>query len=196
MEFDVRDWVSVFMAFIAAASAITTFLVYRTAVDPNVIVYASLDENRLGLISLFIKNIGKGSAANITFKPSSPIPFRALGMYAPESDFAPMTKGPFFSGVPYLAPEQEIEIMWGQMGGLKEHIGKKPITIEVSYFRPTRFMNLESPLISTSIVDINQFSISLEPENHLKAISDAFKKTNGKLEKIEKQLAKIAKKTA
>ncbi len=41
---EISDWISTFMALIATASAIITYVVYRTSTDPEVIVYVDTDK--------------------------------------------------------------------------------------------------------------------------------------------------------
>ena len=54
---DAGNWISIFMAFIAATSAAITYVVYRSATDPEVILYADVDRKRPSIVNLIIKNI-------------------------------------------------------------------------------------------------------------------------------------------
>jgi len=55
---DAGDWISIFMAFIASISAAMTYIVYRSATDPEAIIYADVDRKRPSIVNLIIKNIG------------------------------------------------------------------------------------------------------------------------------------------
>ena len=58
MQIDLANWISVFIALIATASAAITYAVYRSSTDPEVIVYVDTDKKRPSLIILIIENIG------------------------------------------------------------------------------------------------------------------------------------------
>ncbi|MBM3163529.1 MAG: hypothetical protein FJZ79_09540 [Chlorobi bacterium] len=64
---DVGNWISIFMALVATASAVVTYAVFRSSTDPVVIVYADPDIKRPSIVNLIIKNIGNGAAHSIKF---------------------------------------------------------------------------------------------------------------------------------
>ncbi|MGO2996937.1 MAG: hypothetical protein ACTIDV_02810 [Moraxellaceae bacterium] len=80
MQTEWVNWVSLFMALIATASAMITYAVYRSSTDPEVIVYADTDKKRPSVIILIIENIGKGPAENISFKTSRSLPEKAFSI--------------------------------------------------------------------------------------------------------------------
>lgn len=190
---DINHLVSLLMALIAASSAAISYLIYRSASDPEVIIYVEIDPNRPSLINLIIKNIGKGSAKDITFKSSRPIPHRSMGAARAEDNIKLMEYGPLIEGIPYLAPGQQIEFMWGQIGGLKEHLADRPIDIQASFYRGSASNCLNSPLTAISRVHVRQFDGCLIPENVLHNISKQLKDTNARLSSIEKSILKSKK---
>ena len=126
---DAGNWISLFMLLIACASTAITYIVYRSATDPEVIVYADLDLKRPTIINLIIKNIGRGPALDICFNTSRPLPDKAFSVGIPKDMPSEMKDGPIVVGVPYLAPNQELVITWGQYGGLKKYMGISSIEV-------------------------------------------------------------------
>lgn len=78
------DWISIFMAAIATASAAITYSVYRSSTDPEVIAYIDTDKKRPSFIILIIENIGKGPAEDVTFETSREIPWEAFSIPIPD----------------------------------------------------------------------------------------------------------------
>lgn len=154
---DAGDWISFFMALIACASTAITYVVYRSATDPEIIIFAEADEKRPSIIQLVIKNIGKGPATDISFYPSRPLPHRAFGIEIPKEMPSTMNSGPIIVGIPYLAPEQQLVITWGQYGGLKKHLGSSYITMKIKYKRTKSIRPLSSKFESVCKLDISQF---------------------------------------
>ena len=112
MQIDLANWISVFIALIATASAAITYAVYRSSTDPEVIVYVDTDKKRPSLIILIIENIGKGPAENISFETSRDLPEKAFTIEEPQSMPKTMISGPIVDGIPFLAPNQKIIISW------------------------------------------------------------------------------------
>lgn len=159
------DWISIFMALIAVASAIVTFAVFRSSTDPLVIVYADPDLTRPSVVNLVIKNIGKGPAHNISFTSSRALPCEAFGISEPEIMANEMSSGPIITGIPFLAPDQKISLTWGQYGGLHKYIGNDPIKISTYFLRGFRKGLLRRRLSSTSALDIKTFERSDSSEH-------------------------------
>jgi len=98
---------TVVLVFITVSATVINYLFFRSQTDPEVIVYASLDERRPSVVILVIENIGRGLAKNITFASSKPIPQKAFGL----GDDAPtprtMDYGPIINGIPSLGPHSK-----------------------------------------------------------------------------------------
>lgn len=154
------DWIALFMALIATASATITYVVYRSATDPEVIVYADVDRKRPSIVNLIIKNIGAGPASDITFTPSMALPTEAFGIEMPKAMPKTMKSGPIVSGVPYLAPGQELILTWGQFGGLKKYMGNSSIVVVTKYRRSKTLRPRPIYIESQSKLDISQFEAS------------------------------------
>ena len=185
----IGNWISVLMALIAVSSTAITYLVYRSATDPNVIVYADADKNRPSVINLIIKNIGKGSAVDISFLPTRPLPSKAFGIEVPDKLPAMMTAGPIVTGIPYLAPNQEIVITWGQFGGLANYIEDSSIIVNVIYHRSKRFGFFSSSIKSISKLDVHQFNSTDASDHHWgKNLVKTLEVTNQELVNIQKRL--------
>lgn len=161
---DVGNWISVFMALIATASIVVTYAVFRSSTDPVVIVYADPDLKRPSIINLIIKNIGIGAAHSIKFKPSRPLPYEAFGISMPEKMPAMMEVGPIVTGIPFLAPGQQITLTWGQYGGLDMYIGNNPIQIEIQYYVVGKARFYSRRLSAISSLDVRTFERSESTE--------------------------------
>ena len=125
-------WISCILALITITATIINYLFFRSQIDPNIIVYVTLDNDRATIILLVIENIGKGLAYDISFKTNREIPEHAFGFEnakMPES----MKSGPLVSGIPALGPSARRVITWGQYGGLKKGIGEEVINITIKY---------------------------------------------------------------
>ncbi len=183
------DWISLFMALIATASATITYVVYRSATDPEVIVYADVDRKRPSIVNLIIKNIGKGPALDISFHPSKPLPTEAFSIEVPEDMPGPMVTGPIVTGVPYLAPGQELVLTWGQFGGLKKYMGDSSITVTTRCRRQRTLRPRPSYIQSMSKLDITQFERSDASDHNWGAkLVKTLEATNNELNAIKTNL--------
>jgi hypothetical protein len=164
-EMYIAEWVSIFMALIAVATAIITYAVYRSATDPVVIVYAQPDLQRPSIINLFVENIGRGAAHTITFRTNRPLPAQAFGIEQPEEMPETMTSGPIVDGVPFLAPGQRISITWGQYGGLTKYIANEAIRVDALCYRSRRKRPFAKRLQAASNLDVRMFDSSEAAEH-------------------------------
>jgi len=186
---DAGDWISIFMAFIASLSAAMTYIVYRSATDPEVIIYADVDRKRPSIVNLIIKNIGNGSASDISFHPSKTLPCKAFSIEVPDEMPAKMNDGPIAVGVPYLAPNQELVITWGQYGGLKKYLGNSPITVQIKFKRTRSLRPFSSALSSTCYLDISQFEGTDASDHNWGAkLVKAVEASNKELSKIKQSI--------
>jgi len=127
-------WVSVVVSLIALCAVFVSYIVYRSQVDPEIIVYAEVDEKRTSIINLVIKNIGKAAARDVTFTPSSDVPSKAFGLGVVIAEAAEiMTEGPLVRGIPFLPPGGTRIITWGQYGGLLTALGEGHILVTAKY---------------------------------------------------------------
>ena len=158
-------WISILMAFVATASAIVTYAVFRSSTDPLVIVYADPDLKRPSVINLIIKNIGNGAAHSISFDSNKPLPKKAFSIEIPDEMPEAMNDGPIITGIPFLAPDQQIVLPWGQYGGLFKYIGESPIEVESSFYRVGKPRFFSRRLRSKSSLDIKMFKESDSSEH-------------------------------
>lgn len=161
----VSDWISTFMALIATASTVVTYILYRSSTDPLVIVYVSPDLKRPSIVNLIVKNIGKGPAYGVKFEPNRILPAQAFGISAPETNPQKMSSGPMVHGIPFLAPDQQISLTWGQYGGLDQWIGDTPITVNCGFYRVNKPNFFSRKLRSISNLDIRTFGQSESSEH-------------------------------
>jgi len=127
-------WISILALTVATGATIIGYCVFRSQVDPEVIVYVVLDRRRPTIILLVIENIGRGAARNVRFTLARPIPKRAFGIKEKDiRPFEPMDDGPLVTGIPFLEPGGKRKLTWGQYGGLNEHLGDDGASITVEY---------------------------------------------------------------
>lgn len=125
-------WISMLAVIAASVSAVVGYLIFRSQVDPQVIVYITLDDLRPTIILLNIENIGKGAARNVRFTVSKPLPAKAFGITEKEAQpFKPM-EGVIVTGIPFLEPGGKRVFTWGQYGGLQKHLGEG-VSVKVTY---------------------------------------------------------------
>lgn len=189
---DIGNWISVFMALIATASIVVTYAVFRSSTDPVVIVYADLDLKRPSIVNLIIKNIGNGAAHSIKFKPTRSLPYEAFSIEVPEKMPASMEVGPIVTGIPFLAPGQQITLTWGQYGGLYKYIGDEPIQVETQYYAAGKARFYSRRLSTTSSLDVRTFERSESSEHgygpnlvkEFKALNKSFAAVNKGVQQI------------
>lgn len=185
----ISDWISIFMALIATASAIITFVVYRTSTNPEVIVYVDTDKKRPSFVNLIIKNIGNGPAENIVFETSRVLPSQAFGIEEPKDMPNLMKSGPIVDGIPYMAPNQSMVITWGQYGGLKKYIGKKNIVVTAKYKRANSKLSFFKNTSSSQLFIEAFGETDTSDFNWDKQLVEELKNTNKHLHKIEGKLS-------
>ena len=187
------DWISLLMVLIASASAAVTYIVYRSATDPEVIVYADTDRKRPSIVNLIIKNIGKGPASDITFSSDRPLPVRAYGIEIPSEMPKEMTDGPIIIGIPYMAPDQSLVLTWGQYGGLIKFIGDRPISIKAKYKRNRSIRPFSKNLESDCQLDIQCFEkTDSSDHNWGPKVVKELDKANKELAKINKSINRVS----
>lgn len=180
----------------ATAAAYVAYLAFRNATDPEVIVYVDFDDEISTVAFLVIKNIGNGPAYNITFSSSQPIPHNAFGIESLDRELKHHNTGPIAEGLPFLAPQQEIRIMWGQYGGIIESTDNKTISIISKYHRKQPPFPFKSTVLhSASSLFIKEFAGIHSPEkNYLKTISVELKKIAQQQFDIKNYLRKVSEK--
>ena len=167
-------WVATAATFIALFAAFVSYIVYRSQADPEVIVYAEVDEKRPSIINLIIKNIGKAAARDITFTSSSDVPANAWGLdMARAKEAEKMTDGPLVRGIPFLPPGGIRVITWGQYGGLIKALGEGIVSVTAEY--KSRHLGI-------------QWTIQHKTTCPLEIVS--FEATDGLDKNYEKQIAK------
>lgn len=188
----VSEWISLFMALIATGSAVITYVVYRSATDPEVIVYADVDRRRPSVMNLIIKNIGNGPALDVSFCSDKPLPNKAFGIEVTKEMPSRMLEGPIVSGIPYLAPGQEIVLTWGQYGGLKKYMGDSSIVVISKCRRPRSFRPHSGFVNSISKLDITQFEHSdVSDHNWGPKLVKRLEATNKELNAIRRTLHEL-----
>ena len=72
--------VSLVAVIIATTSTLISYLLFRDAKDPHVVVYADPDLKRPSIINLIIENTGRSAAWNVSFQSTKPVPQEAFGI--------------------------------------------------------------------------------------------------------------------
>ena len=111
-----------------------TMRLWRSQIEPKVIVYSRHDSDRRTILTIVISNIGRDIASDIRFSTDRPIPAQAYGLDPKSaSPAAEMADGPLVKGIPSLGPGDSRVITWGQYGGLKAALGNKSIEVTYTY---------------------------------------------------------------
>jgi len=126
-------WVTVAMFALTVVATAINWLLFRSQIDPDVIVYVTPDEQRASLILLIVENIGKSMAYDVEFHPSRPLPERAWGLEPNAPMPAAMQEGPLITGIPALGPGAKRVITWGQYGGLFKALGNDTVQVTVNF---------------------------------------------------------------
>ena len=141
---------------IATASTLISYLLFRDAKDPEVVVYATPDERRPSIINLIIENTGRSAAWDVSFKPSIPVPKEAFGIENAKHP-KPMDHGPIVNGIPCLGPSSKRVMTWGQFDGIRKGIGEGSIDITTTYFSYPSLAFKPRKHITVSRLDIKSF---------------------------------------
>ncbi len=179
-------WVSFLMALIAVSSVLISYTIYRSSTDPEVILYSQPDIKRPSIINLIIHNIGKSPALNVTFSPEKALPSKAFGFddaQMPEK----IVDGPLINGIPYIAPNQQFVITWGQYGGLNKYFGSSHIDVDISFERPNSLLRLNKFKKATSRLGIRAWELTDSSDRNWD------KKTAEELKKINTNISKLVK---
>lgn len=127
-------FVSLLAVIAASVSAIVGYFVFRTMVDPEIIVYCTQKPHFGTIISLVIENMGKGAAKNVQFTSSRPLPNQAWGLSEKNvQEFKAMDTGAIIDGIPFLEPGGKRVITWGQYYGLKHHLEEAGLSVTITY---------------------------------------------------------------
>ncbi len=144
---------------IATTSTLISYQLYRLQCDPEVIIYATLDEKRPTIINLIIENTGNSPALDVEFTNSGPVPGSAFGFGDAESP-TPISSGPFVTGIPSLGPKARWVITWGQYRGIHKAIGDGVIDISASYRSKPALRFFKRKHCTVSRIDIKSFEHS------------------------------------
>lgn len=120
---------------IAGIATMVNYALFRSQVDPKVVVYVADDPDSRTVILLVVENVGKGVARDVRFSSDRPIPASAFGMKGLEGEPKTLNEPAISQGIPALGPGSRRAFAWGQFGGLREAIGDRPIMVTVSYWR-------------------------------------------------------------
>lgn len=148
--------VSLVAVVIATTSTLISYLLFRDAKDPHVVVYADPDLKRPSIINLIIENTGRSAAWNVSFQSTKPIPQRAFGIEkAPKP--AQMNQGPIANGIPCFGPGSKRVITWGQFEGIRQGIDGDYLDITASYQSQPSLAFWKRTHETVSRVDIQSF---------------------------------------
>lgn len=166
-------WVTVVLVLVTMLATAYNYLLFRGTIDPNVIVYAALQEEQPSLILLVIENIGKGVAKNVKFRLSKPL-LKTFGISDAEVEAGtPVTSGPLITGIPSLAPGQRREIIWGQYGGIRRTLGAgEVLSITATYEAYAVGPVQPREFVTESLAEVDSFLMNpTGPEDPLKLVA-------------------------
>lgn len=194
-------WATFGLVLVTVVATMLNYWLVRSQHDPHVLVYTASDPDRPSVITIVVKNVGRGAAYNVRFASSRPIPWQAWGLNAEGASAAvAMDKGPLVSGIPILAPSESRVMNWGQYGGLEVALEGQPIRVTTTYesrgvlpFNPTEH-STESVLEAESFAGTVAHQLPLvEIRNEMKELRQllghlmtGFKKLNVRVSMEEK----------
>jgi|SRR5690554_1167152 len=169
--------------FLAVATAY--YAIYRQT-KPCVVVYYEPNHDTASLIDLVIRNIGTGTARDISF--SDPLPILCWGIEKADNSESKQID----HRIPFLAPGKELRFNAGQYGGLKDRV-KDGISVSANY-------SFRTPLRSgkkgtdSSMLDVNYMQHAGTKNSAAQDLSDALKGQNHTVFiQMNKSLASISK---
>jgi len=182
-------------------SPIGTFLAVGTAyyaiyrqTKPCIVIYYEPNPDTASLIDLVIRNIGTGTARDISF--SDPLPILCWGIEKPVST----ERKQVGHSIPFLAPGKELRFNAGQYGGLKARV-QDGIAVNAQYtFRtPLRSGKKDK---DRSMLDVSYMQLAGTKNSAAQDLSDALKgrnqtvfiNINRSLASISESLSELARK--
>lgn len=148
--------ISLVAVIIATASTVISYLLFRDAKDPHVVVFANPDERRPSIINLVIENTGRSAAWDVRFHSSIPVPQEAFGIENAKQP-KPMDHGPIVNGIPCLGPGSKRVITWGQFDGIRKGIGEGCLDITTTYYSDPSLAFKRRKHMTLSRLDIKSF---------------------------------------
>lgn len=127
------------LSFAATVAGATIWYVIETSklrkaqTEPSVVVYLDVRVRSPWIVSVVVKNVGAGIARDVSFSLEKVmIPSEASADTKDLEKFlGVLQQGMFKSGIPVLAPGQEIQIRWGMYELLSKHFKELPISVRV-----------------------------------------------------------------
>lgn len=153
--------------FLAVATAY--YAIYRQT-KPCVVVYYEPNPDTASLIDLVIRNIGTGTARDISF--SEPLPILCWGIDKPDNSESKQIN----HQIPFLAPGKELRFNAGQYGGLKDRV-KDGISVSAHYTFRTPLRSGKKAADS-SMLDVNYMQHAGTKNSAAQDLSDALKGRN------------------
>jgi|TARA_R110001592_G_scaffold44562_3_gene143179 hypothetical protein len=148
--------VSLVAVIIATTSTLISYLLFRDAKDPHVVVYADPDLKRPSIINLIIENTGRSAAWNVSFQSTKPVPQEAFGIENARKP-ASMNRGPIVNGIPCLGPGSRRVITWGQFDGIRQGIDGDYLDITSTYQSEPSLAFWKRAHQTVSRIDIQSF---------------------------------------
>lgn len=191
---ELSEYISIAMLFVGGVAIWVSYTVYSANISPEVIIYVDDNPDAKSIINLVIKNIGRGVAKNIKFKPNKALPKNAFGFEEAKMPLV-MDEGPIITGISNLAPDSSRVIMFGRYHGLEKWFEGKSIDIEITYERSSKLPFKSKYIKSISTLDVYSFATTDASDNsHAKKLVDEIKKLKDELSSIKRILQNITNK--
>lgn len=181
---ELNSFINLLIALIAITSTIVSYLIFRHAKDPEVVVYATPDEKRPSFIVLIIDNIGNSPAWDINFISTTQVPFRAFGGNSSQTSQV-MKNGPLIHGIPYLGPNAKRILTLGNFEGIRQILGNEHVDITATYFSKPSLAFCKRKHLTISRIDIRSFECSnASDHNWDKKIADELAIMSSEIKRI------------
>nr|WP_284047983.1 hypothetical protein [Marinobacter sp. ATCH36] len=161
-----------------------SYLLFRDAKDPHVVVYADPDLKRPSLINLIIENTGRSAAWNVSFQSTKPVPQEAFGIEKARKPNS-MNRGPLVNGIPCFGPGSKRVITWGQFDGIRQGIDGDYLDITATYQSQPSLAFWKRAHQTVSRIDIQSFeNFDISDRNWDKQIAEHLKVMTSEIKKL------------
>jgi hypothetical protein len=153
-------WATLGVGVITAAATAINYLLFKSQVDPEVIVFVEINETSAPLMNLVVQNIGKGVAMNIGFFASEPLPI-VLG-----PKVGPQAQPLLANGIRSLPPGGKRVYLWGHFDDLTKAIEGRSIKVTATFDTDGKAPWDSGQRTTESILEVSSFAGTALPRNH------------------------------
>lgn len=176
------DWVattSIILCGITFWYAYLTRKLLKNQIQPIIVIYVDQSPRQETILRIIVENIGNGTAYNISFTSSKPIPDRAYGINYDGAKMPDMmNSGPLINGIHCLVPNRKVVIEWGQYGTILKGLDNDMLEI-FCFYHDGSGQKMPKASFVLNIKDFERTMVETDPDlqkvNEFKKINQNFK---------------------